>query len=144
MNSDRWLGVELRHLAALQAVTQEGSFSRAAVRLGYAQSAVSQQIAMLERLVGEQLVVRPGGRRPISLTEAGELLLGHADAIVARLAAAQADLAALAEGTAGALRVGTWQSTGARILPELLRRFRREWPQVEIQLVESEDDVEML
>ena len=52
-------------------------------RLGYTQSAVSQQIAALERIVGEQLVERPGGPRPVAMTEAGRLLLGHAEAIVA-------------------------------------------------------------
>src|SRR5262245_34406770 len=123
MVSDRWLGVELRHLAALHAVAQEASFGRAAERLGYTQSAISQQIAALERIVGERLVERPGGPRPVSLTEAGRLLLRHADSIMARLAAAQADLTALSAGAAGTLRVGTWQSTGARILPVLMRRF---------------------
>src|SRR6188508_3701734 len=95
---DQWLGVEVRHFAALDAVAREGSFGRAADRLGYTQSAVSQQIATLEKIVGEQLVERPGGPRAVSLTEAGALLLRHAQAIMARLAAAQADLAALAEG----------------------------------------------
>src|SRR4051812_40211153 len=120
MGTDRWLGVELRHLAALQAVAQAGSFGRAAQRLGYTQSAVSQQIAALERVVGERLIERPGGPRPVTLTEAGRLLLAHADAIVARLKAAQADMAALREGEAGTLRVGTFQSVGARVLPAVM------------------------
>src|SRR5437868_13585139 len=107
MEPDRWLGIELRHLIALEAVSREGSFGRAAGRLGYTQSAVSQQIAMLERIVGERLVERPGGPRPISLTEAGELLLRHAQSIVSRLEAAHADLAALRAGEAGAPRAGT-------------------------------------
>ncbi len=144
MEADRWLGVELRHLAALQAVAEEGSFGRAATRLGYTQSAVSQQIATLERIVGERLVERPGGPRAVSLTEAGTLLLRHAEAIVARLNAAQADLAALSEGEAGSLRVGTFQSVGARVLPELMLRFSATWPLVDVQLVESNDDLHLL
>ncbi|HEU4449047.1 MAG TPA: LysR family transcriptional regulator [Gaiellaceae bacterium] len=140
MRSDGWLGVELRHLAALQAVAEEGSFGRAAERLGYTQSAVSQQIQALERIVGQRLVERPGGPRKVSLTEAGDLLLRHAAGIVARLQAAQADLAAFAEGSAGTLRVGTYQSVGARVLPGLLRAFTQAWPDVTVQLTESADD----
>jgi molybdate transport repressor ModE-like protein len=144
MRADGWLGVELRHLAALQAVAEEGSFGRAAERLGYTQSAVSQQIQALERIVGQQLVERPGGPRPVSLTEAGELLLRHAAGIVARLQAAQADLAAFAEGSAGTLRVGTYQSVGARVLPRLLREFTEAWPSVSVQLTEWSDDGHLL
>ena len=144
MEPDRWLGIELRHLTALEAVSREGSFGRAAKTLGYTQSAVSQQIAALERIVGARLVDRPGGPRPVSLTEAGELLLRHAEAIVARLAAAQADLGALAEGEGGVLRVGIYQSVGQRILPELMRRYAAAWPRVEIALTESASDAELL
>ena len=140
MEPNSWLGVELRHFAALEAVAGEGSFGRAAHRLGYTQSAVSQQIATLERLVGEQLVERPGGPRPVSLTEAGELLLRHAESIVARLQAAQADLQALRAGEAGTLRVGTFQSAGARLLPEVMRRFTTQWPQIEVMLEEHDDE----
>ena len=106
MEPDRWLGVELRHFLALEAVSREGSFGKAAAALGYTQSAVSQQIAALERIVGQRLVERPGGPKPVSLTEAGRLLLNHADAIAARVAAAQADLTALEDGEAGTLNVG--------------------------------------
>jgi len=140
MKHDQWLGVEIRHFAALRAVAEEGSFGRAAERLGYTQSAVSQQIATLERIVGEQLVERPGGPRPVSLTEAGRLLLHHADAIVGRLRAAQADLHALQAGESGTLRVGTFQSVGARVLPEVMRRFAEQWPSIEVMLEELEDD----
>jgi DNA-binding transcriptional LysR family regulator len=143
MEPDRWLGVELRHLAALQAIAEEGSFGRAAERLGYTQSAISQQIAMLERIVGERLVERPGGPRAVSLTEAGRLLLGHAESIISRLQAAQADLAALSDGTAGTLRVGTFQSVGAKVLPGVMRRFAEEWPSIDIHLRESHDDEEL-
>jgi DNA-binding transcriptional LysR family regulator len=140
METDQWLGVEVRHLAALQAVAEERSFGRAATRLGYTQSAVSQQIATLEKTVGTRLVERPGGPRPVSLTEAGDVLLRHAGGIVAQLRAAQADLAALAEGSAGTLRVGTYQSAGARILPDVISRFKQAYPDVSVALREGEDD----
>src|SRR2546427_8831767 len=94
MGADSWLGVELRHFLALEAVASEGSFGRAATSLGYTQSAVSQQIAMLERIVGERLIERPGGPKPVSLTEAGELLPRHAQAIVGPLPAGPAGLSA--------------------------------------------------
>jgi DNA-binding transcriptional LysR family regulator len=144
METDHWLGLELRHLIALKAIAEQGTFGRAAQRLGYTQSAISQQIATLERIVGQRLIDRPGGPRPVSLTEAGQLLLRHADAIAARLAAAQADLAALDAGDAGPLRIGTYQSVGARILPTLLREFAARWPQVEVTLRESADDRELV
>jgi len=144
MEADSWLGVELRHFLALEAVAREGSFGKAAAALGYTQSAVSQQIAALERIVGQRLVERPGGPRPVSLTEAGRLLLVHADAIAARIAAAQADLTALSEGQVGTLRVGVFQSVGQRILPEVMRRFLASWPDVKVTLTESADDVELL
>jgi len=143
MEPDRWLGVELRHLAALEAIATEGTFGRAAEKLGYTQSAISQQIAMLERIVGERLIERPGGSRPVTFTEAGQILLRHAESIVARLQAAQADLAALSSGEAGSLHVGTFQSVGAKILPEVMRRFRAAWPDVEIELRESHLDSEL-
>jgi DNA-binding transcriptional LysR family regulator len=144
MEYDQWLGIEIRHLAALQAVAEEGSFRGAAERLGYTQSAISQQIATLERLVGAKLLERPGGPRAVFLTDVGRLLLRHAEAMIARLRAAQADVAALLEGGAGALRVGTFQSAGARLLPDLLRRFRDGWPRVTVQLTESASDTELL
>ena len=144
MEPDRWLGLELRHLAALKAVSEHASFGRAAASLGYTQSAVSQQIATLERIVGAKLIDRPGGPKAVSATEAGRLLLRHAESITARLQAAQADLRALAHGSAGPLRIGTYQSVGARILPTVLHRFLAEWPQVDISLHELTDDGELL
>jgi DNA-binding transcriptional LysR family regulator len=144
MYADQWLGIELRHLAALEAVARTRSFGRAARELGYTQSAVSQQIAQLERIVGQRLFDRPGGPRRVEPTEAGLLLLGHADAIVARLDAARADMAALAEGAAGTLRVGIYQSVGARLLPTLVRRFRAQWPRVGVRVREESSAEDLL
>jgi DNA-binding transcriptional LysR family regulator len=144
MEPDSWLGVELRHLAALEAVAREGTFGRAAESLGYTQSAISQQIQTLERIVGERLLERPGGPRAVSLTEAGALLLRHAESIIARLHAAQADMAALSQGMGGALRIGTFQSVGAKVLPVVMRRFLAAWPHVELELTESASDDDLL
>ena len=144
MELDRWLGIEVRHLAALQAVAETGTFRAAAIRLGYTQSAISQQIATLERLVGAKLIERPGGPRAVFLTDTGRLVLRHAEVITARLQAAQADVRAMLEAGAGSLRVGAFQSAGSRILPELVRRFRADWPQVAVQLTESASDGELL
>jgi DNA-binding transcriptional LysR family regulator len=144
MEADRWLGLDLRHLVALKAIADEGSFGRAAAHLGYTQSAISQQIATLERIVGLRLIERPGGPRPISLTEAGRVLLRHADAIEARLHAAKADMSALQAGDVGRLRVGTFQSVGVRIIPTLLRRFSESHPRVEVVLRESASENELL
>ena len=144
MDSDRWLGLDLRHLVALKTIADEGSFGRAAERLGYTQSAVSQQIAALERIVGLQLLERPGGPRRVSLTEAGQVLLRHAEAIQARLLAAKADMSALEAGDAGRLRVGTFQSVGTKIIPTLLRRFGASHPGVDVVLRESQDEDELL
>src|SRR4029077_21017127 len=137
MSANDWLGVELRHLAALEAVARTRSFGAAARELGYTQSAVSQQIAQLEKSVGQQLLARPGGPRRVEPTEAGLLLLRHADAIVAQLDAARADIAALAEGDAATLRVGIYLRVGARLLPALVRRFREQWPLVGVRVREE-------
>jgi DNA-binding transcriptional LysR family regulator len=137
-----WVGVELRHFLALEAIAEERSFNRAAARLGYTQSAISQQIATLERVVGERLVDRGGGAQPISLTPAGEILLSHARGIGSRLAMAQTDLEANASGTSGPLRIGTFQSVGATILPEILQRFGEIRADTGILLTESHLDLE--
>ncbi len=141
--TDTWVGLELRHIVALDAVARAGTFGRAAAELGYTQSAVSQQIAALERIVGEKLVERPAGARAASLTEAGETLLRHAEVIMARLGAARADIAALRAGEAGRLRIGTYESVGARLLPAVMRRFLRDWPAVGIGLSEPPTDREL-
>jgi DNA-binding transcriptional LysR family regulator len=98
MTATPWPGVEIRLLVALESVAAAGSFSLAARRLGYTQSAVSGQIIALERAVGSRLVDRVRGARSVRLTPEGGVLLRHAEEITARLAAAQSELHALRTG----------------------------------------------
>src|SRR4051794_38230706 len=141
---DSWRGVEVRHLAALDAIARERSFSRAARTLGYTQSAVSQQVALLERIVGARLVERSSGPRPVSLTAAGDVMVRHDRRVVDQLAAARADLAAWSAGSAGELRVGTYHSVGAKILPRVVGRLSAALPGVSVALVETPDEGQLL
>jgi len=142
---DLWLGVEVRHLAALKAVAEEGTFGAAALRLGYAQSAISQQIAALERYVGHRLFDRPGGSRPVQLTRAGELLLGHAESIMSRLSAARIDLDTLgADDCGNPIRIGAYQSVARSLLPLILQELGGADSGVEFALRESNDDRALL
>jgi molybdate transport repressor ModE-like protein len=136
---DQLLGVEARHLIALEAIARTGSFSKAAAELGYAQSAVSQQIATLERATGHKLVERGRGPKPVALTEAGVIVLRHAERMAARLGALRADLDALDAGELGSLRVGVFQSASARLLPAVLARFRDAWPRIDVKLHSERD-----
>jgi molybdate transport repressor ModE-like protein len=144
MDPHGWRRLELRHLAALRAVAREGSFAAAATRLGYTQSAISHQIAMLEEIVGAAVVERRGGRRPAQLTDVGAALARHADAIVERLQAAEADVAAAVAGESRPLRVGSYESIAMRIVPALLRELRRLRPDVRIRLHERSSDLALL
>ena len=141
---DNWTSVELKHLRALRAVAEAGTFWAAAEALNSSLSTVSDHITDLEVLVGERLVERSRGRRTVTLTEAGRVLLGHAEAIEARLHAAEADFRAFAAGQAGSLRVGIYQSVATKVLPEVLRRFRARWPRVEVQVTESTFDNDLV
>ncbi len=139
MNMPALRELELRHLVALDAVAAEGTFGRAAVRLGYTQSAVSQQIAALERLVGGSLFDRPGGPRPVALTPLGKLVLTHARDIIDRVDAAGESVDRFLAGEAGRIDVGTFQSVTNALLPPIVTRLREEYPGVDIRLFEDED-----
>lgn len=128
---------------ALDAVASEGTFARAAERLGYTQSAVSQQIAALERAVGEKVFDRPGGPRAVELTPFGaELLHGGRD-ILARVEALADDLNRFRSGHRGRLTIGTFQSVSSAVLPMVLGRFRAGHPDVEVQLFETDVDEQL-
>jgi molybdate transport repressor ModE-like protein len=138
----RWLALDLRHLGTLQAIAREGSFKAAALSLGYTPSAVSQQIASLERIVGTQVIEREQGRQAFGLTEAGLILLRHFTPIEAHLGAAQADIEALRDGSLGTLRIGAFESVLTRLLPDVVLEFTRELPAVRLDVHETLRDLE--
>jgi DNA-binding transcriptional LysR family regulator len=132
-----WLGVELRHLVTLAVVARVGSFRGAAEQLGYVQSAVSQQIAVLERAVGVRLVERSRGNRRVALTRSGELLVGHATEILTRLGAARADLTALCSDRPDEVRVGLSPGVGRWVLADILRLLAARRPETRVAITES-------
>jgi DNA-binding transcriptional LysR family regulator len=125
-------------LRVLKEVSARGSFSAAAEALAYTQSAVSQQIAALERETGTRLVER--GARGVRLTDAGRTLVEHAEVILARLADAEAELEALAGLRGGRLRLASFPSAAATIAPKAIACFRERHPAVELTLVPAEPD----
>lgn len=124
--------LDVKRLIVLRQVARHGSFSRAADALTYTQPAVSRQIALLERETGATLVKRgPGGVR---LTDAGELLVRHAEAVLGRLEDAEAELNELLGMQAGRLRMSTLTSAAATIMPLAIAEFRKRLPGVELSV----------
>jgi DNA-binding transcriptional LysR family regulator len=133
--------LDTRRLRVLCEVAREGSFSAAAAKLGYTQPAVSRQIATLEAEVGMVLVRRvPQG---VVLTDGGRLLVSRSEAILARLAEAELELKALAGLDGGTLRLATFASAAAAIVPLAVAAFRRHYPAVELSIVMA-DPIESL
>src|SRR3954453_18479591 len=140
--------LDVRRLRVLREVAARGSFSAAAESLSFTQSAVSQQVAALERECAAKLLER--GPRGVRLTDAGRALVQHADAILARIDDAEGGLAAIAglRGAAprgGPLRIATFQSAGATLVPRAVGEFHRRHPGVELTVKQEElEAVEML
>ena len=124
--------LDLKHLRVLKEVAERGSFSAAAEALSYTQPAVSQQIAALEREAGAQLVDR--APRGIRLTDAGRALLGHTEAILARLGDAEAELEAITDLRRGRVRLASFPTGGATLIPVAVAAFRERHPGVEVVL----------
>ncbi|MGW3967064.1 LysR family transcriptional regulator [Amycolatopsis sp. NPDC005003] len=124
---------ELRHLRTMAAIAEEGTFGQAAMRLGYTQSSVSQQIAALEKAVGGAVFDRPGGPRPVRITRLGEVVLAHGRELLAK---AQTLTDAVDRFRAGHSRIdiGTFQSVSNLILPSVIRRLLDEHPGCDIRL----------
>lgn len=121
---------------ALVTVADLGSFRAAARTLGYTQSAVSHQVAAVERRLGVSVFVRPGGRGRVALTPMGEIVYQHAQRVLAAGEALDADVRAALAGERGTLRIGISQSTCA-ILAEPLAFLRRTKPGIEVSLINS-------
>jgi DNA-binding transcriptional LysR family regulator len=128
--------LDVRRMKVLREVATHGSFSAAAEVLSYTQSAVSQQIAALEREAGTKLVERSA--RGIRLTDAGEALVRHTEAVLANLAEAEAELEALAGVRGGRVRLASFPSAGSAIIPQAIANFRARHPAVELNLIEAE------
>ena len=130
--------LDVHRLRVLVEVADRGSFSAAAAALVCTQPAVSRQIAALERQLGARLVQRlPRGVR---LTQAGELTVQHARAVLARLAMAETQLKALANLEGGRLRLGAFASANTSLVPRAIARFRQRHPKVELSLAGTDAD----
>src|SRR3954466_12456159 len=121
--------LDVRRMKVLREVAARGSFSAAAEALSFTQSAISQQVAALERETGTKLVER--GTRGIRLTQAGEVVVKHADAVLSRLSCAEEELQALAGLRGGKLSLSTFQSAGGTLVPRRVRGAHRPSPGVE-------------
>jgi DNA-binding transcriptional LysR family regulator len=125
-------------LRVLKEVAYRGSLSAAAEALSYSQSAVSQQISALEAETGMTLLERHP--RGVSLTAAGQTLVGHAEGILARLEAAEAALSGIAGLRGGRLRMASFPTAGATLMPLAIATFRSAYPGVELTLAEGEPE----
>jgi DNA-binding transcriptional LysR family regulator len=130
--------LDVKRLRILREVAQQGSFSAAGDALYLSQSAVSQQIATLEREVGMQLLDRT--REGPKLTDAGRVLVAHAEAAIARLDEAERELAAIAGLEGGELRLASFPSASATVLTEAVSLFHRRHPNVRLSVADAEPE----
>jgi len=133
--------LDVKRLRILREVALRGSFSGAAEDLFLSQSAVSQQIATLEREVGMQLLDRT--REGPKLTDAGRVLVRHAEAAIARLEEAERELAAIAGLEGGELRIASFPSASATLLTEAVSSFHGRYPKVRLTVAEAEPEVSL-
>src|ERR687890_272263 len=133
--------LDLRRLRLLRELNARGTIGAVALALDYSPSAVSQQLALLEREAGVPLLEREG--RNVRLTAAAQTLVGHTDAMLARMEEAEADLEATAEQLTGTLRVATIQSAGLYLLAPALQRLSAEHPALRVEAADAEPEDSM-
>jgi len=130
--------LDLHRLHVLREVSRSGSLTSAATALSFTTSAVSQQIAKLEHEVGVALVDRHP--RGVVLTEAGQALLRYADDIDRTIEAARAEMAEFAGLRRGQLRMGTFPTVGASLMPDVVLAFRARHPEVAVTVISARRD----
>src|SRR3954453_4563461 len=130
--------LDVKRMRVLREVAVHGSFSAAAEALSFTQSAVSQQIAALERETGTTLVERSA--RGVRLTDAGRALVKHTDAILARLTEAESELEAIAGLRGGRVRMAAFESAAATLMPPAIAEYRSRHPAVELSMALSEPE----
>jgi molybdate transport repressor ModE-like protein len=128
--------LDVRRLNVLRAVAREGSFSAAARALDYTQPSVSHHIDRLEAEVGTALLVRTS--RGVRLTEAGQALVEHTDAVLARLANAEDEISAIAGLRAGRVRLAAFPSASATLVPAAARMLQDAHDGITVSLIEAE------
>lgn len=138
MTLDQVSLIDPRRLLVLDAVGRHGSFAGAARSLSLTPSAVSQQVAALERECGTQLLERSA--RSVRFTDAGQRLVARAASLRDLLDHAQADLATLRGAERRGLGLGIFESAARRLLPTALRRFRSSHPRVAVKVHELEPE----
>src|SRR5919109_2062506 len=130
--------LNLARLRVLEAAARTGSLTAAAAELSYTTSAVSQQIAALERDTGARLLERHP--RGVRLTEAGRVLVAHTGTVIAQLQAAEDELAAVQQGSGGRLRFASFPTANAVLMPKAVAAFAPRHPHVELLLSELDRD----
>ncbi|MDP9867139.1 MULTISPECIES: LysR family transcriptional regulator [Streptosporangium] len=132
--------LDVRRLRLLRELSYRGTIAAVAEAMTFTPSAVSQQLAALEREAGVALLERTGRR--VTLTPAGVALVGHAEAVLERLEQASAELAAAHTGLVGAIRVGAFPTATRTILPAALAALARDHPGLE-PMVDEIDPAEV-
>jgi DNA-binding transcriptional LysR family regulator len=130
--------LELRRLRLLRELNERGTIAAVADALQFTPSAVSQQLAILERESGVRLLERAG--RGVRLTDAALVLAEHAEALLERAAVAEADLAAAAGAVAGRARIAGFESVALRLALPAIRALRRDAPRLRCELLELEPE----
>lgn len=130
--------IEMKHLRLLLAVAQHGTLSGAAKELGFTQPALTQQMQALEETVGTPIVLRSS--TGVRLTEAGQVLLRHGKRALDSVALAQTEIDAITTLQAGHVRVASFPSAAATLVPPAFGALHRQYPHIRFGLIEAEPE----